>query len=154
MTTFEQDAIDFDAVSAPIEGETKYVVWSKANNWRSEENWAEFRHACYAVAVDGRVNPNDVRTKLTNRYGLTIEPRRYSAFWSRAASKNGFLVADGWTTNTDTKGGNAGKAAADVPPPHLVVGGAVPCRVASLAHNSIARKRAAETKSAAHNKGV
>lgn len=39
----------------------------------------------------------------------TIEPRRYSAFWSRAAGKNGFLVADGWTTNDDVKGGNRGK---------------------------------------------
>jgi hypothetical protein len=47
--------------------------------------------------------------RLTNDNGLTIEPRRYSAFWQRAAGKHGFLVADGWIENTDTKGGNAGK---------------------------------------------
>lgn len=113
MTTFDQPAIDFDAMSAPIEGETRSVVWSVANNWRAEENWVEFRHACYAVAVDGVVDPNAVRTKLTNRYGLVVEPKRYAAFWSKATSKAGFLDnipgPDGWTTNTDTAGGNAGK---------------------------------------------
>lgn len=112
--TFDQPAIDFDAVSAPIEGETKATVDLVANDWRSDEDWGAFKQACIEAAFSGysdgsQVDPNYVRLKLSNRHGLTIEPRRYSAFWSRAAGKNGFLVADGWTSNTDTKAGNAGK---------------------------------------------
>ena len=111
MTAYVAVPLDFDAVSAPIEGETKRVVWSQANNWRAEDDWSLFTAACRreAYAHEGVVDPNGVRSRLTNRYGLMIEPRRYSAFWNRAAGKSGFLDADGWTTNTDTKGRNAGK---------------------------------------------
>ena len=125
MTThFDQPSIDFDAVSEPISGETRATVELVGNDWRADRDWDEFVAACRMVAVpvwsrhpnvtgymnEGSfVNPNDVRAYLTNDYGLTIEPRRYSAFWSRAAGKNGFLVADGWVTNDDAKGGNRGK---------------------------------------------
>lgn len=111
MTTYEDVEIDFDAVSEPISGDTKATVELVANDWNAESDWRAFKETVEQEAWwhDGEVNPNRVRNRLSNRHGLTIEPRRYSAFWSRAASKNGFLVADGWTTNTDTKGGNAGK---------------------------------------------
>lgn len=103
--------IDFDAVSAPITGEAKAVVEIVGNDWRSDPDWARFQDACYHVALfaSGHVDPNEVRTRMTNTHGLTIEPRRYSAFWSKAASKGGFLVKDGWTLNDDVKGGNRGK---------------------------------------------
>jgi hypothetical protein len=111
MTTFDQPPIDFDAVSEPISGETRATVELVGNDWRASEDWADFRAACFhsAASADGRVDPNVVRSRLTNRYGLVIQPRRYSAFWRRAAEKDGFLDADGWTTNDDVKGGNRGK---------------------------------------------
>lgn len=105
--------------SAPIEGETKATVDLVANDWRSDEDWLSFVLAARSAAVPDyndpviriiwRVDPNVVRERLTNKHGLTIEPRRYSAFWSRAAGKNGFLIADGWTVNDDAKGHNKGK---------------------------------------------
>lgn len=123
MTThFDQPSIDFDAVSEPISGETKATVELVGNDWGADEDWQRFVAACYEATIlrtrelgQGEyadiscVDPNEVRALLTNGYGLTIEPRRYSAFWSRAAGKNGFLVADGWVTNDDAKGGNRGK---------------------------------------------
>lgn len=102
---------DFDAVSAPISGETKAVVEMVGNDWRADEDWKKFEIACRVVAKAwrGQIDPNRVRRFVTNRHGLVIEPRRYSAFWSKAASKGGFLVKDGWTLNDDVKGGNRGK---------------------------------------------
>ena len=56
------------------------------------------------------VNPNEVRRLLTNEHGLTINPRRLSAFWARATSKRGFMDnTSEWVINDDHKGGNAGK---------------------------------------------
>ena len=123
MTTHTPDL--FDAIaeaeaeasypSAPIEGETKATVDLVGNDWRSDEDWSTFVNACLQAASTGNgldfttVDPNEVRALLSNDYGLTIEPRRYSAFWSRAAGKNGFLIADGWTINDDAKGHNKGK---------------------------------------------
>lgn len=111
MTTYETPELSLP--SAPIEGDTKATVDLVANDWRSDEDWLRFEAACYWVSavaeVRGEVDPNAVRHHLTNAHGLTIEPRRYSAFWSRAAGKNGFLVADGWVVNDDVAGGNRGK---------------------------------------------
>src|SRR5688572_26354304 len=99
--------------SEPITGETRATVDLVADDWRSAEDWERFTNCCLMAAdlsIDNVVDPNYIRAMLTNEYGLTIEPRRYSAFWHRAASKkHGFLVADGWVTNTDHAGGNAGK---------------------------------------------
>lgn len=109
MTTYETPELTYP--SAPIEGDTKATVDLVANDWRSDEDWREYERAVRWVASldNGIVDPNAVRHELTNVYGLTIEPRRYSAFWSRAAGKNGFLVADGWVVNDDVAGGNRGK---------------------------------------------
>jgi hypothetical protein len=111
MTTFDQPPIDFDAVSAPISGETKATVELVGNDPNADRDWEMFKEVVErdAWSNDGKVSPNRVRNRLSNRFGLTIEPRRYSAFWSRAAGKSGFLDADGWTTNDDVKGGNRGK---------------------------------------------
>lgn len=107
-----QPALDFDAVSEPIAGETAATVELVGSDWRAEEDWRRFEAACEFVQTDafGVVDPNAVRAHLSNKFGLTIEPRRYSAFWSRASrGKDAFLVADGWVTNTDAKGRNQGK---------------------------------------------
>jgi hypothetical protein len=120
-TVNEQPALDFDDVASPIAGETKARVELVAHDWNADDDWQLFEATCRAVAIRvyhdetrgwetcDYVDPNRVRMRLTNDNGLTIEPRRYSAFWQRAAGKHGFLVADGWIENTDTKGGNAGK---------------------------------------------
>lgn len=109
MTTIEQPELTFP--SAPIEGDTKATVDLVANDWRSDEDWLRFEDAVRFSGLNhGFVDPNNVRSLLSDPWGyLTIEPRRYSAFWSRAAGKNGFLVADGWVINDDVAGGNRGK---------------------------------------------
>jgi hypothetical protein len=98
--------------STSISGDTEATVSLVASDWRAEDDWRRFRFACAEAALNTEqtVDPNDVRRLLTNEYGLTIEPRRYSAFWHRAAGKrDGFLVADGWVVNEDHAGKNAGK---------------------------------------------
>lgn len=137
MTTYETLTIDFDCCtphsgetgdstesapsehdpvslahfpSAPIEGDTLATVQLVATDWRAQEDWERFEEACRDCAhYIGHVDPNWVRGALTNEHGLTIEPRRYSAFWCRAASKNGFLDFSHWGINSDSKGKNAGK---------------------------------------------
>lgn len=111
MTTYETPELTFP--SAPIEGDTKATVDLVANDWRSDEDWDRFVSACFQAASMGdglgftNVNPNEVRAFLTNAHGLTIEPRRYSAFWSRAAGKNGFLVAATFNATASTRSGAA-----------------------------------------------
>jgi hypothetical protein len=99
--------------SSPIAGETAATVELVGADWRADEDWQRFEDACRRMTSgppEDYVNPNMVRAYLSNAHGLTIEPRRYSAFWHRASKgKDAFLVADGWVENTDRKGGNAGK---------------------------------------------
>lgn len=108
------DQLDiFDALSEPIAGETKAVVESVANDYRADEDWRRFVVAVEMAAVesaDGEtIHVGVVRRLLTNEHGLTIYPRRLSAFWSKAASKAGFLDFDSWESNDDFAGKNAGK---------------------------------------------
>jgi hypothetical protein len=63
-----------------------------------------------AASHSGQVDPNRVRESLTNEYGLTVYPRVIGATYS-ALRQAGVLIADGWTTSTDVRGGNAGKPA-------------------------------------------
>ena len=56
----------------------------------------------------GELDPNEVRTLLSNDHGLTVNPRQLSATYSSLRQK-GTIVPTGWTTNTDIHGGNAGK---------------------------------------------
>lgn len=106
--TIQQPELEYP--SSPLAGDRKDTVDLVANDWNAEHDWARFREACRVAAQGIWVNPNEVRRLLTNRHGLTIEPRRYSAFWSRAARpETGFLVADGWVINEDRRAGNGGK---------------------------------------------
>lgn len=108
MTMTSQPELDF----LPIAGETLAVVDSVANDWRADGDWLRFVEACAASAdVAGVVHVGDVRRRLTNEHGLTIAPRRLSAFWARAASKAGFLMVDGWEISDDVRGRNAGRPA-------------------------------------------
>lgn len=54
------------------------------------------------------VDPNHVRAELTNEHGLTVNPRRLSATYSKLRH-DGTLQPISWTTNDDVHGGNAGK---------------------------------------------
>lgn len=106
-----QDELDLDTKSAGTDEPTRSKLELISHDWRADDDWRRFRHACVEASLNPEqtVDPNDVRRLLTNEYGLTIEPRRYSSFWSRARSPRGFLDAHGWTTNHDTTSGNAGK---------------------------------------------
>lgn len=52
-----------------------------------------FRDACHADALahDGVVDPNRVRARLLVGGVLDINPRRYSALWSIASGRGGYL---------------------------------------------------------------
>ncbi|WP_332645084.1 hypothetical protein [Aeromicrobium sp.] len=111
MTTVDQPELTYP--SAPIEGDTKATVDLVANDWRSDYEWRAFVEAVESRALwpDGDVYPDDVRDALMGSDGeLTINPRRLSAFYSRAVSC-GLLVFSHWGINGDTKGRNAGRPA-------------------------------------------
>jgi hypothetical protein len=57
---------------------------------------------------EGALDPNQVRTLLSNDHGLTVNPRQLSATYSSLRQK-GTIVPTGWTVNQDVHGGNAGK---------------------------------------------
>ena len=109
MTTIDQPELVYP--SAPIEGDTKATVDLVANDWRSDEDWRRFETACRASArIHGCVDPDLVRIMLTSHGELTINPRRLSAFYSRAVAQ-GLLEFSHWGINGDTKGRNAGRPA-------------------------------------------
>lgn len=116
MTTIDDygtPAIDFDAVSAPIEGETLATVESVAHDWMADRSWRLFVGACEYVAEhnSGLVVPDEVRADLTQTDGeLCIRPRRLSAFYNRAVAQ-GLLEFSHWGINGDHKGRNAGRPA-------------------------------------------
>ena len=100
--------------SEPITGDTRATVELVANDWRADEDWRRFFDACVSVArwAGGgtEVDPNWVRAALTGADGdLMIAPRRLSAFYNRAAGKDGFLDFSHWGINDDAKGRNKGK---------------------------------------------
>ena len=115
MTAYETLAIDFP--SAPITGDTLATVQLVSRDWRAIEDWARFEEACRDCAEHERdhlghahVYPDHVRLLLTNPDGeLSINPRRLSAFYNRAAGKAGFLDFSHWSISEDTKGRNQGK---------------------------------------------
>jgi hypothetical protein len=78
-----------------------------AHDWRADEDWALFIDTCRTLGrvYDGHVDPNLVRARLNGQ----IESRRLSAFYHRAAGKNGFLDFSHWGINDDAKGRNKGK---------------------------------------------
>ena len=68
-----------------------------ADDWPRRDEFAaeRFRDACEAEAGihDGWVNPSAVRARLLGPDGtLDIDPRRYSALWSTACARGGYMV--------------------------------------------------------------
>ena len=56
----------------------------------------------------GVIDPNRVREALSNKHGLDVRPRLLSATYHHLRC-SGAISPDGWTENTDKRGGNAGK---------------------------------------------
>lgn len=125
MTAYMDVPIDFDAVDAvsePISGDTRSTVELVGNDWLADEDWRRFVAAVHGRALwrNNEVAPDDVRDALTGADGeLTINPRRLSAFYSRAVAQ-GLLEFSHWGVSGDTKGKNAGK----------------PCRIYKLARDA------------------
>lgn len=61
-------------------------------------------------ANGGLIDQGRVRRALTNEYGLMVNPRLLSARYSVLRAQ-GRIRRDGWHTNDDLAGGNAGKPA-------------------------------------------
>lgn len=79
---------------------------------RKAADYDTFLAACETVAslAGGIVSVNAVRDRMSNQYGLTVEPRTYSAFWSRACSRTGPMVTlDEYEQSTDKRGHNGNK---------------------------------------------
>ncbi len=116
MTAAQQDELEFP--SAQIAGDTKATVHLVGHDWLADGDWVRFEKACREAATiaslsgPAEVNADSVRAFLTGWDGeLTVKPQRLSAFYSRAASKAGFLDFSHWGINGDTKGRNGGKPA-------------------------------------------
>lgn len=80
---------------------------------RHDDDYDRFVAALRLVARHhgGRVSTNHVREELSNSWGLTIEPRRFSTFYRRACKDGHIAWTGGYDTNTDQRGRNAGKPA-------------------------------------------
>ena len=55
------------------------------------------------------LDPNRVRTLLSNDHGLTVNPRQLSATYSSLRSQGVIVWTGQYTINDDVHGGNAGK---------------------------------------------
>lgn len=79
--------------TAPIQGDLLDELALLADPYtpRGLDDAARFEAACRAVAVDGWVNPNDVRARLTVDGELQIAPRKYAALWLAATGRAGFM---------------------------------------------------------------
>jgi hypothetical protein len=96
-------------MSDPEQGDLLDLI---ANDPRLDPKYLQFLAACQNAARNGnRVYINDVRALMSNEYGLIVEPRTYSAFWSRAARRGGPLqrIHGEWAMSKDTRGRNSGK---------------------------------------------
>jgi hypothetical protein len=78
---------------------------------RREDEYRQFLDACKQVRLGQReyVSINDVRSRLSNQWGLVIEPRRYSSFFSRARREGALLRTNVLDVNSDERSRNKGK---------------------------------------------
>jgi hypothetical protein len=81
------------------------------NDPRVDPDYSAFLDACRSVRMGQRayVSINDVRARLTNDWGMTIEPRLYSSFWRRARLDGHLERTSIRERNNDRKGRNATK---------------------------------------------
>lgn len=97
---------------APADDETQDLLSLIANDPRHAEDEQRFLDACQSDARDhgGIVSVNRVRSLLTNRHGLTIEPRRLSALWNAHTGRGKAMVTTGdWETCQGSSSGNDGR---------------------------------------------
>lgn len=96
-----------DLPSGPMDPETAARVAEVAEAAHNRPAKDVVVAAIRAVAVehDGAVDPNVVRARLAS---LNVHPRVVGSVYSHLVAA-GALVQTGWTTSTDTRGGNAGK---------------------------------------------
>lgn len=96
---------------APVDADTGDLLDLLAGDQRKADDWDRFLLACRADwEQHGHVSVQCVRRSLSNRYGLVIEPRTYSAMWRRASGKDGPLqVTDDWEICTGSTSGNDGR---------------------------------------------
>ncbi len=98
----------------PIEGEEADLLSLISDSWTPlGKPFADaFRAACEAEASihGGLVDPNNVRARLLDH--PDYEPRRYSASWSTACGRGGFLDMTDQLVPIEGKGsrGNGGKS--------------------------------------------
>ena len=92
-----------------MDADTYDVLSLIADDPRHNDDYVRFLAACRLCAdPSGRVDPNHVRARLSNRWGLTIEPRRYAAFWAKACGPLGpMLKLPEWVA--DDQPGNRNK---------------------------------------------
>lgn len=95
--------------AATMDADTYDLLTLIADDPRHEDDYVRFLAACRLCAdPSGRVDPNRVRARLSNRWGLTIEPRRYAAFWAKACGARGpMLKLPEWVA--DDQPGNRNK---------------------------------------------
>jgi hypothetical protein len=99
-------------IFAPIDDDTLNLLDLIADDPRRSDEYDRFLAACQSDALThgGLVSVNRVRRRMSNDYGLTIHPRTYSAFWSKACARGGPMVTTTeWELCTDTRGRNGGK---------------------------------------------
>jgi hypothetical protein len=96
---------------APVDEDTADLLHLISSDVRKADDYATFLRVCETDAeCHGYVSVNRVRKRLSNEYGLTIHPRTYSAFWSKACRKGGPMVTTvEWETCDDRRGRNGGK---------------------------------------------
>jgi hypothetical protein len=96
----------------PVDQDTADLLSLIADDPRHDDDYQTFLAACRVVAAEngGRVTVSKVSDRLTNKWGLTIEPRRYSAYWPKATGKNGPMrnTAE-WDTRRGSTSHNDGR---------------------------------------------
>lgn len=98
--------------SGPVTEQTGSLLDLLANDPRKEDDYDRFVAALRSCVHGGWVSMNDVRTALSNEYGLTIQPQRFSSLYRRAC-KDGLLRwyprPEFYDVNADKRAGNAGR---------------------------------------------
>lgn len=104
---------DLTAVpSVPVDPATARTLVDVVDADKNASDRDAVEAAIVAVAAErgGTVDPNAVRARLRSTVGPTLNPRVVGGVYFGLV-KQGRLVPSGWTTSTDSDGGNAGKPA-------------------------------------------
>ena len=82
--------------TSPVQGDLldELALIGDTQTSLGQDHYEAFLAACRADAAhhDGYVNPSRVRARLMTNGELQIEPRAFSAYWSKACGKDGPMV--------------------------------------------------------------